>query len=472
MSQSGSPYLSPPVAQTPCVGENTKNSEDGLLNITDVIGKDQTGPDSNDRDRVMKEVGLTSAAFIGPSFPPPPATAKSDFENELSEFYKELETTDGGTGARVNTGTQKHVAQKTTNVEWEFAETDGYWKNSGQKCPSWPHWYQNEPYHLKKLRPNQTPMSHQPQIPYQQVLKAPAGLGPHGPPFHYPPPPYAFHINPQTQASPHVNPTWSAPNMSSHYLQNAHTQRFHSPHEHNLHRGHPYENYPQNLNRGVRGYEYRNYTDDGNVDWRRNKEGEFPQFDKDHVWRQERVSQNEQNERHCQPRENTHPQSSTLILILMRGLPGSGKTTLARELVSTGPNGLILSTDDYFAQGKDYHYDPGLLGAAHDWNHRRAKDAMDDRRSPIIIDNTNIEAWEMKPYVKIALEKGYRVDFCEPDTRWKFDPCELGKRNKHGVHQEKIAKMRKRFAFPVSIDIVMSSVDPPHVTQRHRSNQR
>lgn len=27
---------------------------------------------------------------------------------------------------------------------------------------------------------------------------------------------------------------------------------------------------------------------------------------------------------------------------------------------------------------------------------------MDDRQSPIIIDNTNIEAWEMKPYVKIV----------------------------------------------------------------------
>lgn len=26
-----------------------------------------------------------------------------------------------------------------------------------------------------------------------------------------------------------------------------------------------------------------------------------------------------------------------------------------------------------------------------------------------------------------ALERGYKVDFCEPDTSWKFDPYELEK---------------------------------------------
>lgn len=31
-----------------------------------------------------------------------------------------------------------------------------------------------------------------------------------------------------------------------------------------------------------------------------------------------------------------------------------------------------------------------------------AKDAMQDGRSPIIIDNTNLQAWEMKPYVKMV----------------------------------------------------------------------
>uniref|UniRef100_A0A3Q3JZV3 NEDD4 binding protein 2-like 2 n=1 Tax=Monopterus albus TaxID=43700 RepID=A0A3Q3JZV3_MONAL len=172
-----------------------------------------------------------------------------------------------------------------------------------------------------------------------------------------------------------------------------------------------------------------------------------------------------------QPPDNTHVYNSSLVLILMRGLPGSGKSTLARELLSTGPSGLILSTDDYFVHKDGYCFEPGLLGAAHEWNQSRAKDAMHDGRSPIIIDNTNIQAWEMKPYVKMALEKGYEVDFCEPDTSWKFDLYELERRNKHRVPQMKIAQMLDRFSFPISIDIVMSSQEPPHVNQRHQPEQ-
>uniref|UniRef100_A0A3Q3AFZ4 NEDD4 binding protein 2-like 2 n=1 Tax=Kryptolebias marmoratus TaxID=37003 RepID=A0A3Q3AFZ4_KRYMA len=93
---------------------------------------------------------------------------------------------------------------------------------------------------------------------------------------------------------------------------------------------------------------------------------------------------------------------------------------------------------------------------------------MQDGRSPIIIDNTNLQYWEMKPYVKMALERGYKVDFCEPDTSWKFDPYELEKRNKHGVPHEKIAQMMDRFSSPISIDIVMNSQEPAHVNQRRQ----
>lgn len=42
-----------------------------------------------------------------------------------------------------------------------------------------------------------------------------------------------------------------------------------------------------------------------------------------------------------------------------------------RELLSTSPSGLILSTDDYFAHRDGYCYEPGLLGKAHEWNQSR-----------------------------------------------------------------------------------------------------
>ncbi|KAL6083931.1 hypothetical protein STEG23_026592 [Scotinomys teguina] len=115
------------------------------------------------------------------------------------------------------------------------------------------------------------------------------------------------------------------------------------------------------------------------------------------------------------------------LLILLRGLPGSGKTTLSRILLGQSRDGIVFSTDDYFHHQDGYRYNVNQLGDAHDWNQSRAKQAIDQGRSPVIIDNTNTQAWEMKPYVEMAIGKGYRVEFHEPETWWKFDPEELEK---------------------------------------------
>ena len=89
------------------------------------------------------------------------------------------------------------------------------------------------------------------------------------------------------------------------------------------------------------------------------------------------------------------------IVILMRGVPGSGKTYLANLMKD---NGVVLSTDDFFINHRgQYVYNPSLLSEAHDWNKRRAEREMKARVNPVIIDNTNLEAWEMEPYVCLAL---------------------------------------------------------------------
>ncbi|XP_007105513.2 NEDD4-binding protein 2-like 2 isoform X1 [Physeter macrocephalus] len=161
------------------------------------------------------------------------------------------------------------------------------------------------------------------------------------------------------------------------------------------------------------------------------------------------------------------------LLILLRGLPGSGKTTLSRILLGQSRDGIVFSTDDYFHHQDGYRYNVNQLGDAHDWNQNRAKQAINQGRSPVIIDNTNTQAWEMKPYVEMAIGKGYRIEFHEPETWWKFDPEELEKRNKHGVSRKKIAQMLDRYEYQMSISIVMNSVEPPHKsTQRPPSQGR
>ncbi|CAM5076321.1 unnamed protein product, partial [Eretmochelys imbricata] len=71
--------------------------------------------------------------------------------------------------------------------------------------------------------------------------------------------------------------------------------------------------------------------------------------------------------------------------------------------------------------------------------------AMKNGKSPVIIDNTNIHAWEMKPYVIMARENNYEVIFQEPDTHWKFNVRELARRNNHGVPREKIQRMKDQY---------------------------
>ncbi|NXI68525.1 N4BP2 protein, partial [Anseranas semipalmata] len=148
------------------------------------------------------------------------------------------------------------------------------------------------------------------------------------------------------------------------------------------------------------------------------------------------------------------------VLVLLRGVPGSGKSYLARTLLEDNPGGVILSTDDYFYKHGQYHYDPDCLGEAHDWNRKRAKEAFEMKISPIIIDNTNIQAWEMKPYVILAQQFKYKVMFREPDTWWKFKPKELERRNVHGVSKEKIKRMLERYERCLTVSSILDSSVP------------
>ncbi|XP_021018298.1 NEDD4-binding protein 2-like 1 [Mus caroli] len=158
-------------------------------------------------------------------------------------------------------------------------------------------------------------------------------------------------------------------------------------------------------------------------------------------------------------------------LYLLRGLPGSGKTTLARQLQHDYPRALIFSTDDFFfREDGTYEFNPNLLEEAHEWNQKRARKAMRNGISPIIIDNTNLHAWEMKPYAVMALENNYEVIFREPDTRWKFNVQELARRNIHGVPKEKIHRMKERYEHNVTFHSVLHAEKPSRANRNQGRN--
>jgi predicted kinase len=144
-------------------------------------------------------------------------------------------------------------------------------------------------------------------------------------------------------------------------------------------------------------------------------------------------------------------------LYIIRGLSGSGKSTLANEL---GKEGVVISSDDYFMEDGEYKWDPEKLKEAHGWSLGKVKEAMQKGISPIVLDNTHVQAWEMKPAVELALEYDYNIEFSEPNTPWKFNPEELAKRNKHGVPQEKIEEKLSKWDTNVSLEHILDSEKP------------
>ncbi|UJR23379.1 hypothetical protein I4U23_026388 [Adineta vaga] len=158
--------------------------------------------------------------------------------------------------------------------------------------------------------------------------------------------------------------------------------------------------------------------------------------------------------------ENIHKRldNGEQLLILMRGCPGSGKSTLAKSL-NDGYNGQILSTDGYYRDNNnlnEYFFDPSKHEDAHYYyNSRLASDAFKQNISPIIIDNTNITTWEMKPYVLMGKEAGYEILLVEPQTPWRYKAHELVKRNVHSLSLQRINDMLNRFEHNVTIENII-----------------
>ncbi|NWX12075.1 N42L1 protein, partial [Aegotheles bennettii] len=138
-----------------------------------------------------------------------------------------------------------------------------------------------------------------------------------------------------------------------------------------------------------------------------------------------------------------------------------------RQLKRDYPSAVVLSTDDFFIENGVYVFEPDFLEDAHKWNQKRARKAMKNGKSPVIIDNTNIHAWEMKPYVMMARENRYEVTFREPDTPWKFNVQELTRRNIHHVPRQKIQQMKEQYEHGVTFHSVLQSEKPSR--ERHPS---
>jgi predicted kinase len=114
-------------------------------------------------------------------------------------------------------------------------------------------------------------------------------------------------------------------------------------------------------------------------------------------------------------------------LVLIRGLPGSGKSTMARAMKTHRH----FEADMFFTDlDGAYLYDASKIKAAHEWCQMNAKWAL-ERGESVVVSNTFTRQFEMAPYFAMAKTFGIEPRIVEATGNWP---------NVHGVPAEVVEK--------------------------------
>jgi predicted kinase len=125
-------------------------------------------------------------------------------------------------------------------------------------------------------------------------------------------------------------------------------------------------------------------------------------------------------------------------LIILRGLPGAGKSTLAEVLSEN--RWPIFSIDNYFTDKitKVYTFKFDENHLAYKQCQEYTENEMKGRTEKIILDNTLTLDWEIEPYFKLAERYNYQVFVATVENRHH------GKNN-HGISDQQIKKMAEKY---------------------------
>lgn len=131
------------------------------------------------------------------------------------------------------------------------------------------------------------------------------------------------------------------------------------------------------------------------------------------------------------------------MLTIIRGLPGSGKSTCARKLKSLfesapcGQLAVVCEADAYFEKPDgSYAFDAGKLGAAHAHCQNEARAALRHGVPQVIVSNTTTSFKEVKPYLDLAREFGAGLRVFTMIHQYG---------SIHGVPAETMVRMQARF---------------------------
>lgn len=138
-------------------------------------------------------------------------------------------------------------------------------------------------------------------------------------------------------------------------------------------------------------------------------------------------------------------------LIIVRGIPGSGKTTFVKNQIKhdTPELSFHFEADMYFEKFNpltsqvDYNFNPSRLSEAHAWCQKQTREAL-TKPGKIYVSNTFTTIKELVPYIEMAQKVGAKIEIHEMS---EIPVVDGNRRSVHNVPQEAIDRMMKRWDF-------------------------
>ena len=136
-------------------------------------------------------------------------------------------------------------------------------------------------------------------------------------------------------------------------------------------------------------------------------------------------------------------------VVILRGIPGSGKTHYVENTLGfdgeslASSTALVVSTDHFFTDDStgEYKFNRSKLTEAHSYTRMRFLTALAGRTNLIIVDNTCTRLWEYQEYIHMAETFGANVtvtEMCCPSAEMALLCWE---RNRHGVPLSDVIRM-------------------------------
>ena len=145
-------------------------------------------------------------------------------------------------------------------------------------------------------------------------------------------------------------------------------------------------------------------------------------------------------------------------MVICRGIPGSGKSTKAKQIFNDHPSPLkaVCSTDDFRCYGDGvYKFNAKENAYMHGRNQELVSSLAKLNYDLVIVDNTHTTWREMRNVVLIGILNGYHITVIESETPWAWDVDQCTKRNTHAVPRDAIQMMKDRY---VSTDTIREKI--------------